>query len=363
MNPQIIDSSNPLWVQTLQVLSHDIYHLPGYATLEARRTQTIPEAIVITENDRILFAPYLLRRCDDILPEHLITEDLFDVVSPYGYPGILLSEAAIADPNFLDRALNLIKQVFQEKGVCSAFFRLHPILNQSFQELTVPETFTFTGETVSIDLTLSESELWHHTCKDHRNKINRCKRFGLTARMIPCTQNNIQIFTEIYLETMERVGAKREYLAFDYNYFAALSKTLEGMLYLNIVESEDQQITSAGLYTECHGIVQAIFGGTKTEFLKQSPTCLETDYVRSWAKARGNQFLHLGGGVGGSQDRLYRFKAGFSRQRYPFMTLRLITDHVKYHHLVELRAKALNTQPEVLFQSNFFPVYRSVLNH
>jgi lipid II:glycine glycyltransferase (peptidoglycan interpeptide bridge formation enzyme) len=100
-------------------------------------------------------------------------------------------------------------------------------------------------------------------------------------------------------------------------------------------------------------------GGTKTKFLKLSPTNLETDYTRRWAKERGNEFLHLGGGVGGSKDSLYNFKAGFSKQRHTFLTMRLVIDEKKYIELVKLRAKYLNIEVEKLLKTDFFPAYRS----
>jgi hypothetical protein len=42
MKTQIIDLLNPLWQETLQQLRHDIYHLPGYLDLEAKRSQSTP---------------------------------------------------------------------------------------------------------------------------------------------------------------------------------------------------------------------------------------------------------------------------------------------------------------------------------
>lgn len=356
MEAQILDVSSPLWIQTLQKLPHDIYQLPGYVLLEAERISAIPEAILIAEDEKLFFLPYLLRNCDQVFPEILVG-DHFDIVSPYGYPGFLMSKAAENTPGFLDAAMNLAKQALHHKGVCSAFLRLHPILNQDIAALFQPNPFILCGETISIDLTLSEAQLWNHTRPDHRNKINRCQRLGLVARMVSCSEY-LKEFTQIYMETMERVSATKGYLEFDYSYFARLHDLLGDALQLCIVEA-DNQIISAGLYTESCGIVQALFGGTKTEFLKHSPTSLETHHVRTWAKERGNQFLHLGGGLGSAKDRLYEFKAGFSRQSHPFYTLRLILNEQKYFTLTSLRAKLLNCQPETLLQSNFFPAYRS----
>lgn len=356
MNFQVIDLQNPLWMQTLQRLRHDIYHLPEYVDLEARRTKTTPEAILIADDDKLFFLPYLLRNCNDIFEQKLTTKKIFDTVSPYGYPGILLSEAAASTPEFIEFVMNKLMRVWSDKQVCSAFLRLHPILNHGFNEICQPGICNVNGETVSVDLKLSESEIWSNTKRDHRNKINRCRRAGLTARMVPFEQY-IDEFVVIYKATMERVKASKSYFSFDYGYFLDLRSALGEKLHLCIVEG-NEQIVSAGLYTECCGIVQAILGGTRTKYVKLSPSSLETDFARLWAKKRGNEVFHLGGGVGGSKDSLYTFKAGFSRQRHSFLTLRLITDDRKYQHLVELRAKTLNIQVEELLKSNFFPAYR-----
>jgi len=360
MELHILEASDPRWTETLRSLRHDIYQLPGYASVEAERTSTVPEAILVSEGDNVLFIPYLLRSCNSLFPECTIasqTTELYDAISPYGYPGLLLSESAVHTPDFPSSALQAAQQALQSKGVCSLFLRLHPLLNQEIETLFAPNTFTPNGRTVSIDLTLTDAQIWNHTKPDHRNKINRCRQVGLTARMVP-VRDYLSSFIQIYQDTMQRVEATTSYLEFDHTYFLHLHDVLGDMLHLCVVE-QTGQVISAGLYTECNGIVQAIFGGTLTNFLKLSPTTLETDYVRRWAKERGNQWLHLGGGLGGAQDRLYEFKARFSRQSHTFLSLRQIIHKFYYHELINQRAQALQIQPELLLQSEFFPAYRA----
>ena len=125
-----------------------------------------------------------------------------------------------------------------------------------------------------------------------------------------------------------------------------------------MIELSDE-IVCACLFFESCGIVQAHLGGTKTEFLKQSPFNLLLHHMRLWAKHRGNQYLHIGGGVGGKKDNLYTFKSGFSKQRHEFYTLRSVVDSQKYHDLVQIRAKAIAKSVEELEQSQFFPAYRA----
>jgi hypothetical protein len=354
MISRVVAPDHPLSAQALGHLRHDVYHLPEYISVESRRTKTTPEAFVIIDGDRIVFVPYLLRRCGDILTEDAAAGEVADVVSPYGYSGILLSPAVLQAPGFPAFALDELTRILKAKGVCSGFFRLHPILNETFAEIFEPGTFVPHGETVSVDLTLSKSQLWAHTRKGHQSAINKCKRLGFTARMAPIAQS-LDEFIAVYQETMDRVGAPRSYY-FSRDYFTQLL-TLGDRLHLCLVEW-DGRVAAASLFFECCGIVQAHLGGSRTEFLSQSPFSLLLDYVRLWAKERGNEFLHLGGGVGGYKDSLYAFKSGFSRRRHSFLTLRLIMDEAKYRYLVGLRARALNAEAEDLLKSDFFPAYR-----
>ncbi|MDJ0675329.1 MAG: peptidoglycan bridge formation glycyltransferase FemA/FemB family protein [Calothrix sp. MO_167.B42] len=357
MKIQVLNVSDDIWLEILEKVRHDIYQLPDYFALEAARNRSRVEAILLKDEDKIMFVPYLLRSCQDIGIDDSIPTDFLDVVSPYGYPGILLNESAINTPGFLDIAISELREIFQEKGVCSAFFRLHPIINDNIeQKFTKHNILTFNGKTVSINLQLSDEEIWKQTKRDRRKKINHCQQMGLTATMVPLDEY-MDEFVAIYIETMERVKAETIYYSFHYKYFLEMKNMLKHYLHLCIVEI-NHQLASAGLYTECCGIVQAIFRGTRTKFMELSPSSLEIDYVRFWAKKRGNQIFHLGGGLGGEKNSLYNFKASFSKQRHNFMTMRLIVDEEKYLYLVKLRAKELKLDLREIQASQFFPAYR-----
>lgn len=354
MNITILDVDHPAWSKTLSQLPHDVYHLPEYVALDAKRTKTIPEAFLIEDEDKIFFAPYLLRSCADVTEG--THSEVFDIISPYGYPGILMSEAAIGKQDFPNFALQKFCQTLQERGVCSAFLRLHPILGEKFTKVFQSHPLIENGKTVSIDLTLDEGTIWAKTRRGHQSTINKCIRSGLNARTVSFAEY-IDEFIAIYEETMDRVKAKDSYY-FDRSYFEELLK-LGTKVHLGIVELE-AEIVSACLFFESCGIVQAHLGGTKTEFLKQSPFNLLLHHMRLWAKARGNQYLHIGGGVGGKKDNLYTFKSGFSKQRHEFFTFRSVVNQQKYNDLVQFRAKSIDKSVQELEQSQFFPAYRAV---
>jgi lipid II:glycine glycyltransferase (peptidoglycan interpeptide bridge formation enzyme) len=163
---------------------------------------------------------------------------------------------------------------------------------------------------------------------------------------------------EIYRETMDRVQAKESYY-FGRDYFARLAE-MPGHVHCGVVESEGRP-AAACIFFECGGIVQAHLGGTRSEFLNKSPFHLLLYSAAEWARARGNRYLHMGGGVGGSNDRLLQFKRGFSPLRFPFSTLRLVTDEGKYRALTTRRARAAAVSVEEVSCGDFFPAYRAPL--
>lgn len=356
MDVQILALDDPRWLQFLDGIRHDVYHLPTYVSIESKRLKAPAEAIVVQDKNKILFLPYLLRSCKDVYSDHLKDQEILDIISPYGYSGIALSPEAIGDPIFIQSSLQESIKAFKDKNICSAFFRLHPILSSQYIEHLDSPTATPDGVTVSVDLLQPESKIWAHTRKGHQSTINKCKRLGLQARIVPYAES-IEVFTSIYTETMNRVSATQSYY-FNQDYFENLLN-LGDKLHCCIVENADQ-IVAASLFFECCGIVQAHLGGTRTAFMTQSPFSLLLHHMRLWAKEQGNEFLHLGGGLGGSQeDRLFKFKSGFSRQQHDFYTLRLIINPEVYAELLQHRAQAIDVPIEQLQQSTFFPAYRT----
>ncbi|MGH9894127.1 MAG: FemAB family protein, partial [bacterium] len=130
-----LEVDDPQWREVLGRLRHDFYHLPEYARLDGEWNQARPRAFLARSGDEELFIPYLLRRCDRLFPEAMVGGEVYDVVSPYGYPGLLLSDAAWESPTFARRAMDRLSETLRGMGVCSAFFRMHPLLGNGLSEL------------------------------------------------------------------------------------------------------------------------------------------------------------------------------------------------------------------------------------
>lgn len=356
-----LDASDIQWQELLQDFDHDFYHLPGYVSLEAHRLEGYPEALYVREGEHCFFLPYILRSTASVLPDYLAEAAPFDIVSPYGYPSFLLSAAACHSPEFIQAAFQAAIAFWQERRICSAFLRLHPLLlaglsTESKAALT-KLGLTDNGETVAIDLSLSTEELEAQTSSKHRNNVRRVIRENFVVRWGSLEQDLAE-FVEIYTETMARVNATQSYF-FDEAYFRQLAIALKDKLHLCIVEQNG--ITAcASLVTETCGVVQYHLSGSRTEMMKFSPNKLMLTAMRDWAKARGNRWLHLGGGLGGSTtDPLFQFKALFSPLRFSFETIRLVINENQYEQLIHERGKCTGAGPEELLKTGFFPAYRA----
>ena len=327
----MLPPGSPEWAQVLDAYPHDFHHEPAYVALCAAHERGAPRALYVEDGARRMLLPLLVR-------------EGLDAISPYGYPGPIGDDALFAD------ALLAGMDHLRGEGLVSVFVRLHPILNA-----TPPSgvgTLVRHGETVSIDLHQTVEQMWTQTRADHRNQINRALRLGHRA-YIDTDWRQYGAFQSIYRSTMRRVGAS-EYYLFDAAYFAGLRASLGDRIHLCVVEIEGA-VAGAGLFVETAGLVQYHLSATDEAFIGDRPTKLMLHFARGWARERGNARLHLGGGVGGQSDSLFDFKAGFSRERHPYHTLRLVTDPARYGELV--RARHPSADPTDL--SGYFPGYRA----
>ncbi len=239
MNCKIISVNDPLWIYLLKTIPHDIYHLPHYVWLEAQRIKAIPKAIVILEQEKIFFLPYLQRKIEQLSAEKSNSLELFDVISPYGYPGILLNEPASKCSQFLNLAIDKLINELSQKNICSAFLRLHPLLNCNYHKIFSPQICHLGGETVSIDLTLEKEQILTQTRSRFRTQINKSIHDGFEAKMVSF-RNYLDEFKEIYHQTMTRLQANELYF-FDCIYFVNLLN-LDENIHLCIVKLKDEVI-------------------------------------------------------------------------------------------------------------------------
>jgi hypothetical protein len=329
------------WDQFLREVPHDFYHLPGYVRLAARQEEGEAEAVLVRAADNYFFLPYVVRP---------LAGTGGDLVSPYGYPGPLFREST---PGFVRAAVGEWAGVLRQRGVVSGFFRLHPLFPVPAEALASHGSLIRRGSTVSIDLTLSEREIWDGFRHGHQADIKRAQRRDLVCTLDPCGRS-LEELISLYQETMDRVGAA-DFYYFPRSYFQDLSTALGERLWVCIARGVNGKALAGELFVACGPIVQAHLGGVRTAALALAPTKLVNDFAWRLAKDRGCRVLHLGGGVGSAEDSLFRFKTGFSDCRHPYYTWQVVFREDVYQALTARRLES----PGAAARPGFFPAYRA----
>jgi hypothetical protein len=326
----------------LKSYQYDFYHTNCYHLLQ---NVGKPILLVATFGNDFIAIPLILREIEGT--------DYFDCTSVYGYCGPIsnLNFNCVTEEMFEYFRLEL-RLYFQKNKIISVFSRLHPVIcgDQLFSNFGIVKSL---NETVAIDLKLSPEEQRKQYRKSNKSEINQLK--GKKGFMIKEAESDeeIQAFVEVYKETMERVDADPYYF-FDYDYFHSFLKNgcYSTKLLLAI---HGGQITAGAVFTVTDKIMQYHLAGTKNEYIKDTPMKLILDTARLIGNQLKLEYLHLGGGVGGSdEDSLFRFKAGFSESRFIFRIWQYVVDQEKYEAICKMKFS------NRIINSNFFPQYRAI---
>ncbi len=350
MKTLFLAPDDPRWEQALARFEHDVYHLPAYVAFAARHEQGTAGAILVENGSPVLLLPVLLRS----LPETLAAPTTWcDATTPYGYPAPLLARGATAAD--AKEALVACLQQLVAIDVVSLFVRLHPLLDFPRGALDAVGAVVDHGRTVTVPLDREEAGLMQGLRSNHRRDVRKLGRRGF--RTILDDWRYEESFRDLYQATMTRVGAG-DYYYFDDAYFRGLRTALGQTLHLAAVLAANDEVAAAGMFTRHQGIIEYHLGGTAEAYLSAAPSKRMFYDLMCWGAAQGDRWLHLGGGVGGHEDSLFRFKQGFSQTTRPFATVRIVCHADRYQWLHEQR-ESLTSEKAA---TGFFPGYRQPLS-
>ncbi|HET9982413.1 MAG TPA: GNAT family N-acetyltransferase [Longimicrobiales bacterium] len=347
MSAAFLAPGDPRWTRALEALPHDVYHRPEYVACLARHEGGRPAAFLAETGRATLLVPLVAREPP---PELGAPSDWSDLSTPYGYGSPVVSPGASAAA--VREALLELRRSAAASGAVTAFLRLHPLLPFPREALDGLGTLVRHGATVLIDLALPAERCRAAMRSGHREEIQRLRRDGYRVAMDDWS--HFGAFRELYAETMARLGAE-EFYRFSDAHFVALRESLGERLHLGSVLAPDGRVAAAALFTETDGIVQYHLSGTAEAHRRRAPTKLLLDAAAEWARDRGDRVLHLGGGVGGREDGVFAFKAGFSALRGEFHTCRMVLDAARYEVLRRSRTRLRGLTGAA---PDFFPAYR-----
>ena len=344
---ELIKTTDPRWAATLAASPHDFYHLPGYLELSAAYEGGEPRGFLVEAGACRMLLPVLIRP----LPAG-IGRGGHDATSPYGYPGPVWN----ADAPVRDAAEGLRRWIDfgAEQGLVTSFIRLHPILEDGRLLAAVDDARVRVvdhGPTVGIDLTADEVALNRVVSRSTRQDIRRLLAKGYAVRIDD--PRDFEPFQAIYLDTMDRLASSKFY-RFGAGYFRGLRDCLGEHYHLFAVVAPNGEVACASIITRVGDVVQGHLGGTARPHLPASPFKLLVVAARDWARRTGATVMHMGGGLGATEDALFQFKCGFGDLRFRYRTLQIVHQPDAFRALVGADGGR---------QADFFPPYRAPIPH
>lgn len=335
---QIIQNEKD-WTATLQATGNfDFYHTYEYHKVRAKDNEE-PWLVSYSNGETKIALPFVKRPIFDT--------DFFDLTTVHGYlgPASKLNLDKF-DPSDFKAGFD---GLLQSENIVSAFSKLNPYIDHQETILHQMGRIEQVGELLYIDLTTDPVLQRQSYRKSVKNDVNKLRR-NFTVRTAN-TKEDLDIFIDIYSETMERVSADERFIL-GQDYFNALTKStnFEAKILLVMCNSSGE-VAAGSLSIITNGIIQGELMGTKNKFLPMSPAKLLYDEIRLVGNELNQKYLNYGGGAGGREGSLYIMKSGFTKNHIPFKVWKYIVDPEKYN--------ALANEKGTLGNKNFFPLYRA----
>lgn len=317
---------------------YDAYHTLDYHSLDS----TGKPLLFVYEEGEVFIALPLLKRV-------IKQTDLCDFTSSYGYTGPVSNKPIDSlSYNLLENFKHSFINFMKDNQAVSVFSRLNPFINQRVL-LDKIGGVRANGKTVYIDLRQSLEEQRANYHKRLQRQIRQMRTRRYTVKHAD-TQEQIHLFTRMYTENMLRLGAHQSYF-FDEGYFTSLLKSSDFDCELMLIYDGNEMISGA-IVMWVDKVMRNHLSATKNSHVHLSPSKLLTEEISLFARRIGAEYLHLGGGLGGKEDSLFRFKASFSNHLLEDKIWCFIADEQAYNQLVK--------EKNIKTDRGYFPLYRSI---
>lgn len=329
---------------------YDVYYLSGYAKAFQLHGDGEPLLLYLEDGETRAINVVMKRDIakDKNFAGRLEVDTYFDFTTPYGYGGFIFEgdKSNLRIKNLSDEYENYC----MENNIICEFVRFHPILEN--QNEMMYETVNV-GATISIKIDNSEQIFLDFDSKC-RNMVRKAKKNGIE---ISCIQDKeiCNEFMKIYNDTMLRDNA-RDYYYFDKSFYQSILKDFSENATFFCAKL-NQEIIAISIIMFCNNQMHYHLSATKKEHMHLAPTNLLIYEASIWGSQREYKSFHLGGGLGGKEDSLFKFKKSFNKKgtQNSFYIGKRIFNQKQYQKLLEIRMQHKNYVPS----TNFFPEYRA----
>ena len=324
----------------------DIFYSRKWAELFAREMGGVAEVFRMEDGTMIAQYPFIKRRINDLDFAGALKQEFFDIVSPYGYGGIYLSEAAREDALFLRRFRNDFKKYCAKERIVSEFIRFHPLeQNQkAFEDLYAIKQV---NKNSVINLGRTDDEIFKNIEKRHRYSIRLAEKSGVEI-VLDNKFAYLPEFKSLYLSTNDRTQATKFY-NFSGKFFQNLIQNFPDTVKL-VVAKLEEKVVAASIFIFNPDHAYYFLSGANELALKVCANHLLLYKIALVANKEGKRFFNLGGGLK-QGDALSIFKFGFSKLSVPFYVGTRIVDKEMYDSLAALSGADS--------KSDYFPLYRA----
>ncbi len=309
------------------------YYTREYLELLQNNGEGIATALLFEENHYIVgFYPFLLKK----IPDRLCNEKLlYDIETPYGYGGIWTA------PSHVSQVYAAHHQWCCNSGIVAEFVRLNPLVIQNFPE-KLSRNFSHNRTTVSIDLTGNLDTILRRASIMRQRNFRRACLAGLSYR--PCSRDE---FMQLYLQTMQIINAEPYYF-FSKIYFENIFDLRQDHFSARAAFTDENQLAAAAVFLEDSIATHYHLGASDRSLFSLRPNDFLIFKAAEESLQKGKKLLHLGGGLSDStEDRLYKFKRGFSPSTQSFQIGRFIHQPELYSAISRKWQQETGSQPQI----------------
>lgn len=330
------------WI--LKMDSYDFYHTYEYhETL--KKDNEKPTLIVYQKENTIIAIPFLKRE--------IYGSNYFDLTSVHGYVGPVSSNL---DPNF-DNTLFIeeFNAILKKENIISVFSKLNPFISNQESIIKTPfSKIETTGELVYFDQQMDDESQVKAYNKNTKQKIRQLKKNSTVSYITQIDSDDYKEFIYLYHKGMERLKAK-ELFYFNEDYFSTLLNSDILNAKMIVAKHNDTNEIMGGVFcVNSKSIVHIELAFTNELYYKFSPVRILFENSRLLFKNDEIKFLNMGGGTGGREGSLMKFKSTFSKLYKEIKVWKHIVNEDVYNNLIQEKQREMD--------SSFFPLYRLVVS-
>lgn len=312
-------------IERLPSSGQDVYFTPEYYSLYQNYGDGEARCFVFEKAGEFALYPFLINPIKPL--GYKVDKEYYDIQGAYGYNGIISSTY---DAAFIAAFWEEFDAYCRENDIIAEFTRFHPLLNNQCLASPKMKTF-FSRHTVSLDLTLSEEDIWKtQISSKNRNMIRKAEKEGVTI----IESDDYETFKRLYDSTMTNLHAEAFYF-FNQSYYDEFKQTFtdNSMLFLALY---DREPIAGAMFMFSDDYAHYHLSGRDRDYSRYAANNLLLWYAIKKAKERGCKWFHFGGGTTGDEgDSLLKFKKEFSRTEAEFWIGKKVHNQIVYNQIVE----------------------------